>query len=457
MCGSGFFNSGKLKSFAFILLLFLLLLLTSCDTDSDDARKLAEKYATQMSQDACAIGDFDWLTVDNSNAITSDDNSDGIFRLADSYLLNGGRLYFSLSRDHCSTMWAYIDESTGENFYLCPDPLCQHTRDGGCKYTDIDRFIFDGVSNDIIYAVKINFIDDSNASIAETICRIDAANDKLTELYQPELGDARFANLDLLFISDGRLFFTQTLTREVLDESGEIRRESETIPMALELDGGTATTISSSLSAIDYQQFKFATDAHLYFFNDAEGCLYATELNFTGKKTVFELGADNTCGMICCDTNTGELFIPVCSNYIAGHYNYAEKREEGHLYRVDDATLECSMVDMPTDKLINAQVTKNYIYYTEYQLVDYSPGRHGRCVVVDGSKIYRANRADTSESELIFDGRGEFFYLYNFFADGNYLYLGYSKLELSDEMTYFRYMGVTARINFKNNTVKWIC
>lgn len=440
------------------VLLFLALVtlaLTSCTglASDDNAHQIAEKYISETSADDYQPAVFDWLSVDTEYTSASDDNSEGIIRLADSYLKNKNRLFFTVSHDHSSSVWAYTDLNTGETLNICPDPLCKHTRESGCKYLDMRDIIFDSDSCSKLYAVKNLF---QNGTIFDVICFVDIENNEITELYRPAVKENEYIHLDLLYQSKDSLIFINTLTRKEKSASGEIQRISETSLLSLDIGSHHYSKITNELNSLNYEQFMFASDKYLYFFDETNGCLYVTDLNFNNKKTVLNVGNDNSIRNISYDTDTNELFIAICSNFIAGLSNYAEKREEGYLYCIDDENLECTKVDMPTDKLLYAQPTKNYIYYTEYLPIDYGPGRLGRCIDPSGNKLFRVSRGDTNKSELVFDGRSELFFTISFFADGNYIYLDYSKLEQDEVMTFFRSMGVTARVNFKNNTIKWI-
>ena len=129
---------------------------------------------------------------------------------------------------------------------------------------------------------------------------------------------------------------------------------------------------------------------------------------------------------------------------------------EGYILRVD-GDLNVERLDMRSDLILDMQLTRDYIYYTSYDPIEYgiSP-RGGVCYDESGGKIWRVPRDDVStEPELIFDGRGEFAFR-GYYAVGDCLYLDYSEIVQENGIGYFRWHGINARVNFVDGTIKWL-
>ena len=112
---------------------------------------------------------------------------------------------------------------------------------------------------------------------------------------------------------------------------------------------------------------------------------------------------------------------------------------------------------MPSELITDIQLTNDYIYYTVFDPVQYGVTRQGSPTVDEtGNKLYRVKRSDTSSEELVFDGQNEVIFKDDYFVSGDYLYITYWKPKTRDGITYFYRIGSKARINMKENTIKWI-
>ena len=68
------------------------------------------------------------------------------------------------------------------------------------------------------------------------------------------------------------------------------------------------------------------------------------------------------------DEGTSEFYIGLYADYLFG---YSENEtEEGSIYCVN-SDLECRKLDMPSEKIVNFQLTNEYIYYAVYDPVYY--------------------------------------------------------------------------------------
>ena len=111
---------------------------------------------------------------------------------------------------------------------------------------------------------------------------------------------------------------------------------------------------------------------------------------------------------------------------------------------------------MPSEMITSFQLTRDYIYYTVYDPIQLG-SKNGRPLLdTTGGKIYRVPRDNTTEGELFFDAKGELIFRGAYCVVGDNLYLQYYKVRGSgDDMSTY-YTGSIARVNVKENTLKWI-
>jgi hypothetical protein len=241
----------------------------------------------------------------------------------------------------------------------------------------------------------------------------------------------------------------QTIS-EIID--GKVEKKTNYIMMALDLDKSETEQISESSQASD--RCLLANDQYMLFDDDENHKLYATNLNFENRQTIMEYNDEFTIRNVYFDNTTQELFFVMCSKFLVGISR--NKIEEGYVYCIDK-NFNCNKIDMPTEKIIGIQLTRNYIYYTTYDPIYYGISPRGtECIDETGNKIYRVNRSDTISSELIFDGHSVIFFGLGYIITCNYLYIDYASFHEEGGMTWFRRMGSTARVNFAEGTIKWL-
>lgn len=433
----------------------------SCtDTKSeDDALQKIQKYDNTVSVDIYNYQNdlAEWLSPENEYVFNSDsDNSDSIIRIYDStYTIKEDRLYFTVRRDN-NDVWAYVSLKTGEKFYLCPDPLCPHTEESGCKYLNLKELIFVPGSSNLIYTVKNIFSD--NGISYDVVCLLDSDNDTLLELLGSDFLNPNVHNMfDLCFINSEYLYFTNIRITSEKAENGEVDQKTEENLMTLNFVTNEVNEINNKYSSQEYGRYFFADEQHIFFIDFNNKKFFATDLNFENEQTILEYGKEFNIRNFFYDESTSEFYIGLYSDYMFGYSD--NETEEGNIYCVN-SNLECLKLDMSSEKIVDFQLTNGYIYYAVYAPVNYGMTPWGiQCIDETGNKIYRVNRNNTAESELVFDGHAQLFYnsvSSGYIVTGDYIYMNYLSLTEEEDKAWFRIMGSTARINFKNQTIKWL-
>lgn len=145
----------RINTYVFILCIFIpALIVCSCRgiKNEDEILKKIDKYAGAgtLQQFDYLSGVGTWLSPETEyKYVHGGDHSDGIIGIYNhNYLLRDERLYFTINsgvsdKTSGQPMWAYISLQTGEKHYLCPDPLCRHTEEDGCRYLDMQSLTAD--------------------------------------------------------------------------------------------------------------------------------------------------------------------------------------------------------------------------------------------------------------------------------------------------------------------------
>ncbi len=448
------------KYMLFFIIFICIAEICSCtDTKSeDDALRKIEKYDNTVSADIYNYQKdlAEWLSPEKKYVFNSDsDNSDSIVRIYnDNYIIRGNRLYFTIKRDN-NNVWAYVSLLTGEKFYLCPDPLCPHTEESGCKYLNLKELIFVPDSDNLIYTVKPIFSDNG---AYEIVCLLDTENDTFHELFKSDSVNINVFNMyDLCFINGEYLYFTSTCITKEKNENGEAEQIIEEKLMTFNRVTNEVNEINNKYSSQEYGRYFFADERHIFFIDFNNKKFYATDLNFENEQIILEYGKEFNIRNFFYDINTSEFYVLINSDYMFGTSD--KEITEGSIYCVN-SNLECRKLDMPSEKIADIQLTNGYIYYAVYDPVYYGVTPWGiQSTDITGNKIFRVNRNNTAKSELVFDGHGQLFYNYlsgGYIVTGDYIYMDYYALMKEENTTWFRRMGSTARINFKNQTIKWL-
>ena len=185
--------------------------------------------------------------------------------------------------------------------------------------------------------------------------------------------------------------------------------------------------------------------------------LYYTDMNFKSHVSLLKYDDDYYLKNLYYDKNTDELYAFIMYSELA----YPEKMDMSDkdihckVYKIDK-DFNLTEIPMPSEMVTSIQLAKDYIYYTVYEPIQYGT-RKGRPVLdTTGGKIYRAPRDNTTEGELFFDGKGELIFRGSYCVVGDNLYLRYYKYKgVADDASCY-YTGSIARVNVKENTLKWI-
>jgi hypothetical protein len=356
-------------------------------------------------------------------------------------------------------MWAYISLLTRVKHYLCPDPLCRHTEEDGCRYLGMMSLITDPDSESMLYTLK-SITDENGFHMA--ICSIDLINDTINELYtvKNSFDSSESYFIQLRFINSGRLYFVENHSIRIDNGDGTVEKKDEALLAYLDLTTKKVTFLDGKYGARDaqaYINFVFADDNFIYFVDYAERRFYTTDHNFQNERTILAYEEGFSIHDIFYDQNDSCFYLGIFSDNMFGGEN--DDITRGDIYRIESGFV-CEKIDMPSDQITSFRLTENYIYYTVYDPVIYGANPFGSITIDEtGGKLYRVSRTDTKNSELIFDGKGEFFIMIyggGYFVTGDYIYLDYSRLMKENGMVWFRRMGSTARINFKENTIAWL-
>lgn len=436
-----------MKSIIYLIIILIICFHSySCsDNTTDD---LISKYETvEIGSSAEYIADVDWLEPETEYSY-SGENENIVSIYHGIYERQGDRIYMQTKSDGANT-YNYISLTTGDQFNFCPDPLCPHTRDGGCQYLDIVDMLLSKTDENIVYIVK-DYFDGETA--CNYICEIDLENNTIERIYgkkNSELFDA----YNMRFINDNKIYFEVNRKHTIKDESQSL--PDEYFYMELDLVTHEAREIKNEYTSGEYGSCIFASDDY-FFFSDSDGTrLLATDKNFENSIIVYDFPGNYSLVSPYYDYETDEFYCVIYSNFMTKLSD--DGVTEGYILRVD-GDLNVERLDMRSDLILDMQLTRDYIYYTSYDPIEYgiSP-RGGVCYDESGGKIWRVPRDDVSaEPELVFDGHGEFAFRMGYYAVGDCLYLDYSEIVQENGTGYFRWHGINARVNFVDGTIKWL-
>ena len=185
--------------------------------------------------------------------------------------------------------------------------------------------------------------------------------------------------------------------------------------------------------------------------------LYYTDMNFKSHVSLLKYDDDYYLKNLYYDKNTDELYAFIMYSELA----YPEKMDMSDkdihckVYKIDK-NFNLTEIPMPSEMITSIQLTKDYIYYTVYDPIQYGTRKGHPILDTTGGKIYRVPRDNTTEGELFFDAKGELIFKGSYCVVGDNLYLQYYKLKGVADDTSFYYTGSIARVNVKENTLKWI-
>lgn len=460
-----------MKRLSRIAVVFLLLsTLVGCNTQSKGqiTAEVKDKLNTSEASDYEYDVHFGyqkdigkWLTEEKEYIYDPNgDASDGITTFNNIGMIHvGERLYFPISKQTTLStgddFYAYVSTKTGEKHYICPDPLCGHDAESGCPYINFDVLAFSTDSDSKIYGVRKNIVA-GTAVMQDCIYEIDLSENTLRQIYNSKdiCKDFNVDYITMYFIIEDTLYFTDRFV--FYEEANGERIVTERIwLLGLNLTTKETAVLNDNFDE-NLERFHVIGD-RIFYTDLAERTVYCTDFAFTEKTPVLQYPDGYQLSVDQYDSGTGELYMLVTNSDLMQAAVYPENPDaiKCTLYYVD-SDLQCKEVPMPSDQLIDFQLTNEYIYYRKYDPINFkTPPYERNAIDVFGNKLYRVKRSDTMTPEVAFDGHEELFFQ-DYFVTGDYLYFDYYALVVRDEGQVFRRMGATARVNMKENTIKWL-
>ncbi len=342
------------------------------------------------------------------------DNSDGIyFAAAAGKEICGDRMYYLVIGG-----LGYVDLKDGKQYTLCPDPLCQHTAESGCQFIGLIEPVHHPEKEDILFAVQGYHV---KTKLHNNICVINEKEGTVTKVYGTDVkGSELGGSISLKFMVGDKLLFTRMFEEIHTDEDG--KSAPQVVIKCFTMDVNTYEVELLEINVVPF----FVTEKYIFVVDHSTKQLIAYDHNFENEKIILEYDKSASGIWDCCyDSVTDELYFNVYSSTVLG--NTYDGPEVGDLYCVD-SNLNCEKLNK-TDTILSFAVTRNYIYYTRYEPVEYGKTAIGtRCADVNGGKFYRIKRDGTGEPELVFDGGLELNYIpyFPFFVFGDYIYYNWA-------------------------------
>lgn len=448
----------KIHNLIIITLILLALILISCD-EMDKGSLINEVENALASQNINPDYSYQaaiapWLS-DELTYIGFNTSNHIVNLFAKDQIISGNRIYFSVSSPTSTgdKIYAYISLETGEKHYLCPDPLCNHSENSGCKYAGIDNLTVDPDNDNKLYATKNQFTDSGMRSV---LCEIDIANNKIIEIFNEPLDDPNIAynRLELLFVSGEKIYFTDKHVYKEKVENGVSKKEQVLYLKSLTVGENKADTIASGIdSGI---QCLCEMGEKLLCVDQINGRLFVTDTNYTNERTLLEFESGENIYDIYFDKSSNDIWLLVSSYSLHNATNIDISTEESKMYIINNFET-VNQIDMPSNQILNFQLTEDAVYYTIYDPQEYGVSPRGvKTIDETGGKIYKVGRETNSSTEIIFDGRDELFFCGGFMAVGDYIYFDFYNLVNDRNMAYFKRMGSTVRINTKESTIHWM-
>ena len=457
------------------LAVLALLLLSSCSKENkgiviektqnllDDAPSAPEGYEYLE-------GVGSWLSAETEYKSSPYDN---IVSIKGNYFsITNDNIYFQLKKEESKRdetgyyytlgdpIYAYISGQTGEKHFICPDPLCTHGAYSGCQYLNLGNLTFSSSDTSLMYATR-SAVEDG--VFYQTVYEINNSAATITPIYKPDdkSEGLDMVYLELMFEKDGKLYFIYNTQYEYVNENGETEHDEKAKLMSLDLKTKQTEVLNEDLST------RVGLMGEVWdklLFGDGDTLeLYYTDYNFENPVTVMKFEDGYWFRNIYYDQDTEEMYVLVSYTglYYPKNPDMSGKDINCKVYKVDK-DFNLTEIPMPSEMVTSFQLTRDYIYYTVYDPIQLG-SRNGRPILdTTGGKIYRAPRDNTTEGELFFDNHGEILFSSSsslgaaYCVVGDNLYLQYYKLRGSgDDMSSY-YTGSIARVNVKENTLKWI-
>ena len=455
-----------------VLAALALLMLASCSEENkgiviDKAEKLADDAPTASDGYEYLDGVGSWLNGETEYKNSPDEN---IYSIAGNNIsLWNGNLYFQLKKEESKAgayytlghpIYAYISNQTGERHFLCPDPLCTHGAYSGCQYLDLSNLKFSASNPSVMYATRFNLVDGITYAY---IYEINNSAATITPIYTPveKAEELHMVTIELMFEKNDKLYFIYRNQYEYVGKNGETEHDEKSKLMSLDLKTKQTEVINENYpnrAGLVGEVW----DKALFADVDTRE-LYCTDYNFENPVTIMTYEDGYWFRNIYYDQDTEEMYVLVSYTglYYPKNPDMSGKDIHCKVYKVDK-DFNLTEIPMPSEMVTSFQLTRDYIYYTVYDPIQLG-SKNGRPLLdTTGGKIYRAPRDNTTEGELFFDNHGEILFSSSsslgaaYCVVGDNLYLQYYKVRGSgDDMSTY-YTGSIARVNVKENTLKWI-
>lgn len=452
-----------------ILICLIFSLLVSC---SKESKGLVIEKAENLLSDAPTApvgyeyldGVGSWLNAETEYKPASDE---GIVCLtANDFGLSDGNLYFRLRKAESKKdetgyyytsgkdAYAYISSQTGEKHFLCPDPLCTHGAYSGCQYLNLGNLTFSSSDTSLMYATRSAVVD---GVFYPTVYEINKSAATITPIYTPDdkSEGLDMIYLDLMFEKDGKLYFIYNSKYEYVNDSGETEYDEKAKLMYLDLKTKQTEVLNEDFST--RVGLIGEVWGKLLFSNGDTLELYYTDYNFENPVTIMNFEDGYGLRNLYYDGNTDEMYMLSLYGELDYPQNPDMSGKDIHckVYKIDKE-FNITEIPMPSEMITSIQLTKDYIYYTVYDPIQYGTRKGHPILDTTGGKLYRVARDNTTDGKLFFDAKGELIFKGSYCVVGDNLYLQYYKLKGVADDTSFYYTGSIARVNVKENTLKWI-
>ena len=452
-----------------ILICLIFSLLVSC---SKESKGLVIEKAENLLSDAPTApvgyeyleGVGSWLNAETEYKPASDEGIDTLFE--NNFILSGGNLYFQLKKEESKRdetgyyytlgdpIYAYISGQTGEKHFICPDPLCTHGAYSGCQYLNLGNLTFSSSDTSLMYATR-SAVEDG--VFYPTVYEINNSAATITPIYKPDdkSEGLDMVYLELMFEKDGKLYFIYNSQYEYVNENGETEHDEKAKLMSLDLKTKQTEVLNEDLST------RVGLMGEVWdklLFGDGDTLeLYYTDYNFENPVTVMKFEDGYGLKNLFYDGNTDELYMLSYYGELMYPRNPDMSGKDIHckVYKIDK-DFNITEIPMPSEMITSIQLTKDYIYYTVYDPIQYGTRKGHPILDTTGGKLYRVARDNTTDGKLFFDAKGELIFKGSYCVVGDNLYLQYYKLKGVADDTSFYYTGSIARVNVAENTLKWI-
>jgi hypothetical protein len=381
---------------------------------------------------------------------TTTEDLDGIIF---DYSIYNGNYYFNTNyksdtRNDDGTVYvdmiSYVGLTTGNLYYMCPDPLCRHNDKNECAFYGL-QLASSKIVNNFMLAIRMFDIDSNTGYNYESLYKINLSDNTVKLLYKTEdTGDY----IHVVNSCGDKYYFT-LIHRYIVDNTEDAASADmeeyylysiDTLTDKIELVGKVPDEFSAT-------QGPMFIDGKKMYFCDAKN-LYTTDMSFGNVNYIYKTAGDGYVGRYYFDTNTDEFFFGVTDDdantgsiYVSKSGGYAEK------------------LSMPDENICYFQITNTHIYYSVYDPIDYGKSpRGGEAYDYTGGKIYVTDRNDRTKSSLLLDCGGKLVLISGYTVIGDYVYFDYANIISDNGTGYFSSADQLkkVRINVKEHTIKYL-